>query len=79
LKFEDNDDVKAAFHLAFFQGEDQAKAVIKGDYAYSTSQKYLIFVGLYWTPANYGHNLKSEPTNHLKMVTSGKKLSCIVC
>ncbi|KIM58462.1 hypothetical protein SCLCIDRAFT_1088969 [Scleroderma citrinum Foug A] len=51
---EDNEDVKAAFHLAFFQGEDQAKAVIKGGVAHSAAIQYLIFIGPYWTPVTYG-------------------------
>ena len=51
---EDNEDVKVAFHLAFFQGEDQAKAIIKGDLAHSAETQYLNFIGPYWTSVIYG-------------------------
>ena len=51
---EDNEDVKAAFHLAFFQGEDQAKAIIKGGLAHLAEIQYLNFIGPYWMSVIYG-------------------------
>jgi hypothetical protein len=46
--------VMAAFHALYFQGEDQAKAAIKGCHTFSKTIKYLLFVGPYWTLAEYG-------------------------
>jgi len=40
--------------ILFYQGEDQAKAAIKGGHALSPSLPYLLFVGPYFTPVNYG-------------------------
>jgi hypothetical protein len=44
----------AAFHALYFQGEDQAKAAIKGCHTFSDTIKYLLFVGPYWTLVEYG-------------------------
>jgi hypothetical protein len=46
--------VKAAFHLLWFQGEDQAKAFVKNHYNLEGRIRYLLFVGPYWTLIEYG-------------------------
>lgn len=58
--------VKSAFHALYFQGEDQAKAAIKGLNTFSSSVDpekgtllYLLFVGPYWTSVRYGPFLKN--------------------
>ena len=60
---EDNEDVKAAFHLAFFQGEDQAKAIIKGGLAHLAEIQYLNFIGPYWMSVIYGEGIKKACPN----------------
>lgn len=47
-------DVMTKFHDAYFQGEDQAKAAIKGGKMFSNTIHYLLFVGPYWTSVTYG-------------------------
>ncbi len=53
---EDDMTVKSAFHDLYFQGEDQAKAVIKGGFNFPNRQQipFLLFVGPYWTSVSYG-------------------------
>jgi hypothetical protein len=51
---QDNEDVLNAFHSLFYQGEDQAKAAIKGGHTLSTAIPYLLFVGPYFTPVKFG-------------------------
>jgi hypothetical protein len=50
-----NVDIMSAFHEVFFQGEDQAKAAVKGQH-FSETEKvpWLLFIGPYWTPVRYG-------------------------
>jgi hypothetical protein len=60
LSIERNPTVMAAFHALFFQGEDQAKAAIKGGQTFSNSVAYLLFVGPYWTPVKYGPFAEAE-------------------
>jgi len=54
IDIQDRGDVMNAFHSLFYQGEDQAKAAIKGGHALSETLPYLLFVGPYFTPVNYG-------------------------
>jgi hypothetical protein len=52
-----NRSVMAAFHALYYQGEDQAKAAVKGGqtlYGVSGTLPYLLFVGPYWTFVQYG-------------------------
>jgi hypothetical protein len=51
---QDDEDVLNAFHSLFYQGEDQAKAAIKGGHTLSTVIPYLLFVGPYFTSVNFG-------------------------
>jgi len=46
--------VMAAFHALFYQGEDQAKAAIKGMQTFSNTIPFLLFVGPYWASVQYG-------------------------
>ena len=43
----------AEFRDLYYQGEDQAKAAIKGGKTFS-SIPYLLFIGPYWTNITYG-------------------------
>ena len=53
---EDDAEVKSAFHDLYFQGEDQAKAAIKGGFNFPNRPQvpFFLFVGPYWTPVSYG-------------------------
>lgn len=53
---EDETFVKVAFHSAYLQGEDQAKALIKNDYHTDprNTLPYLLFIGPYWAYVTYG-------------------------
>jgi hypothetical protein len=52
----DNDiDVMSSFHKLYFQGEDQAKAAIKGGVTFGRTVPYLLFIGPYWTSVVYGN------------------------
>jgi hypothetical protein len=57
---EANDEVKAAFGTLYFQGEDQAKAAIKNNVTFSNPVSWLLFVGPYWTPVQYGPFTKGQ-------------------
>lgn len=54
MAIQDHEDVLSAFHTLFYQGEDQAKAAIKGGHTLSEAIPYLLFVGPYFTPVNFG-------------------------
>ena len=49
-----NEDVMAALHTLYYQGEDQAKAAIKGEQTLASSVPWLLFVGPYWASVVYG-------------------------
>jgi len=51
---EGHEDVMIIFHSLFYQGEDQAKAAIKGGHTLTNTIPYLLFVGPYFTPVKYG-------------------------
>jgi hypothetical protein len=51
---QDDEDVMHAFHSLFYQGEDQAKAAIKGGHTLSREVLYLLFVGPYFVPVKFG-------------------------
>jgi len=53
---EDGIEVKSAFHDLYFQGEDQAKAAIKGGFNFPNRPQvpFFLFVGPYWTSVSYG-------------------------
>jgi hypothetical protein len=54
MAIQDHEDVLSAFHSLFYQGEDQAKAAIKGGHTLSEAIPYLLFVGPYFTPVKFG-------------------------
>ena len=55
LALQSNVDIMSAFHEVFFQGEDQAKAAVKGHHFSETgTAPWLLFIGPYWTPVQYG-------------------------
>jgi hypothetical protein len=54
IAIQDHEDVLSAFHTLFYQGEDQAKAAIKGGHTLSKAIPYLLFVGPYFTPVKFG-------------------------
>jgi len=47
-------DVLSTFHSLFYQGEDQAKAAIKGRQTFLDLIPFLLFVGPYWVSVRYG-------------------------
>ena len=48
-------DIMSTFHEVFFQGEDQAKAAVKGHHFSETDTvPWLLFIGPYWTRVQYG-------------------------
>jgi hypothetical protein len=49
-----NAEVMGAFHVLYYQGEDQAKAAIKGKMTFSNTLPFLLFVGPYWVHVRYG-------------------------
>ena len=49
-----NEDVMAALHTLYYQGEDQAKAAIKGEQTLASSVPWLLFVSPYWASVVYG-------------------------
>lgn len=52
---EDVLDVRRAFHKLYFQGEDQAKAAVKGKLVPTLDGvPWLLFIGPYWTTVKYG-------------------------
>jgi hypothetical protein len=51
---QDDPNVMAAFHALFYQGEDQAKAAIKGMQTFLNTIPFLLFVGPYWASVQYG-------------------------
>ena len=52
---EDVLDVRRAFHTVYFQGEDQAKAAVKGKLVPALEGvPWLLFIGPYWTSVTYG-------------------------
>jgi len=52
---EDALDVRRAFHKVYFQGEDQAKAAVKGKLVPALEGvTWLLFIGPYWTSVTYG-------------------------
>ena len=53
MDIQDYEDVLNAFHTLFYQGEDQAKAAIKGGHTTSEAIPYLLFVGPYFTPVKF--------------------------
>ena len=52
--------VVSAFHSLFYQGEDQAKAAIKGRQTFVDHIPYFLFVGPYWVSIQYGPFTASE-------------------
>lgn len=54
LLIENHADLMIEFHDLYYQGEDQAKAAIKGGKTFSNTIPYLLFVGPYWTNVTYG-------------------------
>ena len=61
---EDDMEVKSAFHDLYFQGEDQAKAAIKGGFDFPNRSQipFFLFVGPYWTSVFYGPFSEAEIT-----------------
>jgi hypothetical protein len=51
---QDDPNVMAAFHALFYQGEDKAKAAMKGMQTFSNTIPFLLFVGPYWASVQYG-------------------------
>ena len=52
---EDDVVVMRSFHKLYFQGEDQAKAAVKGKHTVDDDiVRWLLFIGPYWASANYG-------------------------
>jgi hypothetical protein len=60
-----NVDIMSTFHEVFFQGEDQAKAAVKGHHFLETEKvPWLLFIGPYWTPVQYGPFSPAQLTTH---------------
>jgi hypothetical protein len=54
MAIEGHEDVMIALHILFYQGEDQAKAAIKGGHTHTNTIPYLPFIGPYFMPVKYG-------------------------
>jgi hypothetical protein len=70
---EDDEDVRGAFHKVYFQGEDQAKAAVKGKLVPALEGvPWLLFIGPYWTSVTYGPFSPAQLTTRtLKPLPSG--------